>query len=85
MSIVLGLGVFISLVMISKLFPDPIVPALAMTLEPIISTVLFQAVGVQTMPSAYACMGFILIIPGVMIILLGNCLFTRANDPVPIL
>lgn len=32
MSILLGMGVFISFVMVSKMFPDPIVPALAMTL-----------------------------------------------------
>ena len=80
MSIVLGLGVFISLVMVSKLFPDPIVPALAMTLEPIISTVLFYFVGVQTLPGPFACLGYILIIPGIIVILIGNCLFTRSND-----
>ena len=77
MSIVLGMGVFISSVMVSKMFPDPIVPALAMTLEPIISTILFQMVGVQTMPGSFACMGYALIIPGVIVILGGNCLFTR--------
>ena len=32
MSIILGLGVFVSFVMVSKMFPDPVVPALAMTL-----------------------------------------------------
>ena len=63
MSILLGMGVFISFVMVSKIFTDPVVPALAMTLEPIISTVLFHVVGVQTMPGAYACFGYLLIIP----------------------
>lgn len=80
MSILLGMGVFISFVMVSRMFPDPIVPALAMTLEPIISTVLFHAVGVQTMPGPYACFGFMLIVPGVIVILLGNCLFTRKKE-----
>lgn len=32
MSIVLSMGTFISFVMVSKIFPDPIVPAIAMTL-----------------------------------------------------
>ena len=80
MSILLGMGVFISFVMVSRMFPDPIVPALAMTLEPIISTVLFHAVGVQTMPGPHACFGFMLIVPGVIVILLGNCLFTRKKE-----
>lgn len=79
MSILLGMGVFISFVMVSKMFPDPIVPALAMTLEPIISTVLFHIVGVQTMPGPFACFGYLLIIPGIIVILVGNCLFTRGK------
>lgn len=29
------------------------------------------------MPGAFACMGYALITPGVIIILVGNCLFTR--------
>lgn len=32
MSFVLSMGTFISFVMVSKIFPDPIVPAIAMTL-----------------------------------------------------
>lgn len=80
MSIILGLGVFISFVMVSKMFPDPVVPALAMTLEPIISTVLFQVVGVQTMPGSFSCLGYVFIIPGVIVILMGNCMFTRFTD-----
>lgn len=40
MAIVLGFGMFVSSVLISKLFPDPILPALAMTLEPAVATIL---------------------------------------------
>jgi hypothetical protein len=40
MSILLNTGLFISYVMISKLFPDPIFPALAMTLDPMLATLL---------------------------------------------
>lgn len=40
MSIVLCFGMFVSFVLISKLFQDPILPALAMTLDPIIGTLL---------------------------------------------
>jgi hypothetical protein len=40
MSIVLCFGMFVSFVLISKLFQDPILPALAMTLDPVIATLL---------------------------------------------
>ena len=83
MSILLCMGVFISFVMVSKMFPDPIVPALAMTLEPIISTVLFHLVGVQTMPGSFACFGYLLIVPGIIVILVGNCFFTRRKTVIP--
>ncbi len=82
MSIVLGMGVFISLVMISKMFVDPIIPAIAMTLEPIISTILWHIVGVQKMPGACACIGFTLIVPGLMTILIGHAFFTRTHPPI---
>lgn len=29
------------------------------------------------MPGSYACMGYAFVIPGVIVILVGNCLFTR--------
>jgi hypothetical protein len=50
MSIVLCFGMFVSYVLISKLFSDPILPALAMTLDPIIGTILLQWTGIQMMP-----------------------------------
>ena len=33
------------------------------------------------MPGSYACMGYAFIIPGVIVILVGNCLFTRKKPP----
>ena len=48
-------------------------------------TLLFHLVGVQRMPSAFACMGYVLIVPGVIVILIGNCLFTRTTNPLPIM
>jgi hypothetical protein len=79
MSIVLCFGMFISFVLISKLFSDPILPALAMTLDPIIATILLEWAGIQTMPKAYSFMGYLFIIPGLLLILVGQCLFQRSK------
>lgn len=80
MSIVLTMGTFISFVMVAKIFTDPVVPAIAMTLEPIFSTVLFHFAGVQTIPGSFACFGYLLITPGIITILIGNCLQTRTKS-----
>jgi hypothetical protein len=79
MGIVLCFGTFVSLVMIAKLFPDPILPALAMTLDPIIATLLLQWFGVQYMPEAYSFIGYSFIIPGLLLILIGQCLYQRSK------
>ena len=79
MSIVLGFGMFVSSVMISKLFPDPILPALAMTLDPVLATILLELSGIQTMPKAYSFIGYLFIVPGLLLILVGQCLYQRSK------
>lgn len=80
MSIVLCFGMFVSYVMISKLFQDPILPALAMTLDPIIGTMLLEWFGVQMMPRAYSFIGYLFIVPGLLLILVGQCLYQRSQN-----
>lgn len=79
MAIILCMGLVISFVMISNLFPEPIIPSLAMAFEPAISTLLLYLAGVQTMPPALSFIGYILIIPGNFLILVGQWLFPIVN------
>ena len=79
MAIVLCMGLFLSFAMVSKLFPEPIIPALAMVFEPIISTFILNLVGVQSLPGSFACIGYIFIIPGIFLILIGQCMFQRSQ------
>jgi len=80
MSIVLCFGMFVSFVLISKLFQDPILPALAMTLDPIIGTLLLELAGIQYMPKAYSFIGYLFIVPGLLLILIGQCLYQRSMN-----
>lgn len=50
MSIILGMGNFITQTLISKIF-EPIIPATVALFEPIFSTIILQLVGVQIIPS----------------------------------
>lgn len=77
MAIVLSLGMYISFTMISKLFSDPILPALAMTLEPFFATFFLNLVSVQSMPGSYSIYGYIFLICGLFMILIGQYLIQR--------
>jgi hypothetical protein len=79
MGIILCMGLVISFVMLSHLFPDAILPSLAMTFEPAISTLLVYLAGVQTMPTPLSWMGYILIIPGTFLILIGHWMYQLIN------
>lgn len=79
MAIILCMGLIISFVMISNLFPDPIIPSLAMTFDPAISTLLVYLAGVQNMPNSLSFIGYIFIIPGNCLILIGQRMFQLAN------
>jgi hypothetical protein len=80
MAIVLCFGMFVSFVLISKLFSDPIIPALAMTLDPVIATVLLEWSGIQNMPHAISFIGYFFVVPGLMLILVGQCLYQRSKS-----
>jgi hypothetical protein len=80
MSIILGLGLFLSLVMMTKLFDDPITPAVGMLFEPIISTILLDLVGVQGLPGSLACIGYVFILPGQFLIVMGQYMLKKSNE-----
>jgi hypothetical protein len=77
MAIMLSTGTLISFVLISKLFQDPVIPGMAMTLDPIIATLLVHIFGVQLMPNPITFVGYFFIVPGLLLILTGQCLFQR--------
>lgn len=80
MAIVLALGQIVSVVLISKMFPDPIIPALAMTLEPFIASFFVDLGKIQALPSGFSMVGFILILPGIIMVLMGQCFFQRQKS-----
>lgn len=79
MAIILSLGQLVSLVMITRMFPDPIIPALAMTLEPFIATLLLDVTGIQKLPGNFSIIGYLFFVPGLCLILVGQCLFQRIS------
>ena len=80
MATVLSLGMYISFTMISKLFSDPILPALATTLEPFFATFFLNLVSVQSMPGSYSIFGYIFLICGLSMILIGQYLIQRKRE-----
>ncbi|KAL4432765.1 hypothetical protein ABPG74_011586 [Tetrahymena malaccensis] len=74
-TVILGMGNFITNVLINKLF-EPIVPATISLFEPIFSTIILQLVGVQIMPRGLACLGYCFIVPGLFVIVLGQHLLS---------
>lgn len=79
MAIFLSLGQLLSLVAISRSFPDPIIPALAMTLEPFIATLILEFAGIQNLPGNYTILGYLFFVPGLCLILVGQCLNQRMS------
>lgn len=79
MAIILCMGLVISFVMISNLFPDPIIPSLAMAFEPALATLFLYLGNIQNMPPALSFIGYILIIPGNFLILIGQWMFQIIN------
>ena len=80
MAIILSLGQIISLVMVTRMFPDPIVPALAMTLEPFIATLILDLSNIQRLPGSFTMIGYLFLVPGLCLILVGQCLFQRISS-----
>lgn len=79
MAIILSLGQLVSVFMITKMFPDPIIPALALTLEPFIATLFLDLTDIQRIPGKFTFVGYLLIVPGLCLILVGQCLIQRIS------
>lgn len=79
MALMLSLGQIISLVLITKLFPDPIIPALIMTLDPFIASLIIDFLGVQKLPGNFSIVGYVFLVPGICLILVGQCLYNRIS------
>jgi short subunit fatty acids transporter len=77
MAIILFLGQIISLFLITRMFPDPIIPALALTLEPFIATLFLDLTDIQRIPGRWTFVGYTMMVPGMALILVGQCLFQR--------
>lgn len=72
MAVVLSFGTYLSFTLISKLFTDPIIPALAMTLEPFFATFFINLISVQSMPGSFSIYGYVFLICGIFLILIGQ-------------
>ncbi|EAR82509.1 transmembrane protein, putative (macronuclear) [Tetrahymena thermophila SB210] len=79
MSIILGMGNFITSVLINKIF-KPIIPATISLFEPIFSTIILQLVGVQIIPGGLSCIGYVFILPGLFVINLGQFLLNEKKN-----
>jgi hypothetical protein len=79
MGIMLSTGQIVSLALITRMFPDPIIPALAMTLDPFIASLIVNITGVQALPGTVSLIGYIFVIPGLCLILVGQCLYNRIS------
>jgi len=62
MAIILSLVQIISLALITKMFPDPIIPALVMTLDPFIATLILDFVDVQRLPGNFSIIGYVFMV-----------------------
>lgn len=74
---ILVFGQIISAFLITKMFPDPIIPALTITLEPYLACYFIDLYDIQTLPGNFAMIGFLLILPGMLVILMGQCFLKR--------
>lgn len=80
MAIVLALGQMVTVFLVARMFPDPIVPALALTLEPFMASFIVQLASIQNLPGDFSMMGYLFIFPGMLIILMGQCFFQRQKS-----
>lgn len=76
-AVILSFGTLVSFLLISKIFANPIIPALAMTLEPFFATFFLNLVGVQKMPGSFTIYGYIFLICGLFLILIGQFVLQR--------
>lgn len=80
MAIVLAMGQLVTVVLVTRMFPDPIIPALALTLEPFMASFIAQLANIQNLPGDFSMMGYLFIFPGMLIILMGQCFYQRQKS-----
>jgi hypothetical protein len=80
MAIILACGQMVSVFLVTRMFPDPIIPALAMSLDPFIASFVVQLTNIQTLPGDFSMIGYLFIFPGMLIILMGQCFFQRQKS-----
>jgi hypothetical protein len=80
MAIVLAFGQLITVFLVARMFPDPIIPALALTLEPFMASFILQLSDIQNLPGNFSMMGYLFIFPGMLVILMGQCFFQRQKS-----
>ena len=80
MAIIIFLGQIVSLFLITRMFPNPIIPALVLTLQPFIATLFLDLTDVQRIPGRWTFVGYTMIVPGMALILVGQCLFQRISN-----
>lgn len=80
MAIVLAFGQMVSVVLVTKMFPDPIIPALAMTMEPFLACFFLDLSGIQGLPGHFCMVGFLLILPGMFLVLVGQKIYQRDKE-----
>jgi hypothetical protein len=51
-----------------------------MLFDPIISTLILNVVGVQSLPGSLTCIGYVFVMPGLFLILMGQHLIRKSND-----
>ena len=64
---------------VSKMYPNSLIPSLVMSFEPILSTIMLQIALIQFMPGAFGCIGYIFILLGNFLILIGQWMYQRIH------
>ena len=79
MGVILILGLILSYTLISKVYPNPLIPGLAISFEPILSSLVLQLSGIQFIPGSFGCLGYIFMLLGNFLILIGQWMFQRIH------
>lgn len=75
--LVICLGLVISSMLVSRMFPNHVIPSIAYFFEPGISTVLIDFTKVQVLPQWYSLLGYAIMTPGMVLIAVGQWLIIR--------
>jgi hypothetical protein len=78
--LILCTGMVTSYTLVAKLFPNFVLPTLAYFLEPGIVTGLLNLSNIQALPGSFSFIGYIMLTPGMGMILFGQWLFIRLKS-----